>query len=307
MKTNPVDVSIIYVNHNSAKYLTDSILSVIKESSGFNYEFVVVDNSESEEEAQRLKDLSLEFGFKLIFTPNEGFGCANNAGSKVATGKYLHFLNCDTRLINNAIFELYSFLENNPNCGVVGSNLYSEQLTPNFSMRKVEKNIKNEKKYNSIFYLLRKKNNTFNMSDEPLKVSGYVSGASLMMSKETFNKVGGFPKEIFMYGDDVFLCYKVIHQAGLDVYNVPSSKIIHLEGKSKIVFRNRIELCCNSDYLYYKMLFGEKDALEYLRISMKVFKRNKVLSRLMLNKSDAKKFKDFYEVYKEKYLEVKGK
>ena len=56
---------------------------------------------------------------------------------KKADGKYIFFLNPDTLLRNNAIGELFRFLELNMNVGACGGNLYDEEgnATTSFSRK----------------------------------------------------------------------------------------------------------------------------------------------------------------------------
>lgn len=149
-------------------------------------------------------------------------------------------------LINNAIFELKNYLDNNPNTAVVGSNLFSRNNKHISSYRYLEKNLKNEIKNNSLFNRIKvkifKRKIDFNYSNKPLKIYGYVSGASFMIRKNIFDLIGGFDKDIFMYVEESLLCYKVINDLKYNIYNIPSSKIIHFEGKSM-----------KNSFIYYNM------------------------------------------------------
>lgn len=304
---NQIDVSIIYVNYKTAKLLEDSIKSVRKYSSGFSYEIIVVDNSCDDAENGKLEQLRETYGFKLFYSDNVGFGSANNLGVSRANGKYLHFVNCDTLFISNACFELFIFLENHPTVGIVGSNLYSEEMDHIFSFQKNEKNLKNEKKDASIFNIFRSKSNTINKSMEPTPIGGFVSGASLMISKCIFNKVGGFPKEIFLYAEEAYLCYQLIHKLNLEIYNIPSSKIIHLEGKSFGISEARIRNSCDGNFVYYNLLFGQDMAIKYLKTMVNIFRRNEMFYLLTFKNDKKTKFSLFKKVYKEKLLDVQSK
>lgn len=63
----------------------------------------------------RFQDAHSPQGNPIIFgidaKDNLGFEKANNLGAKNAKGRYLCFLNTDTLLINNAIYELKKYLE----------------------------------------------------------------------------------------------------------------------------------------------------------------------------------------------------
>ena len=303
-----IDVSIIFVNYKTSNLVGDVINSIKEKSNGFSYELIAVDNSKDEEELARLKLIE---GLTVIdANGNLGFGRANNLGANVAKGKYLYFLNTDTLLINNAIYELKNFLDDNPNVSIVGSNLYTKENKPNHSFIKIEKNVKNEKKINSPWIAIKKrithKSPDFNYSNNPLKIDGYVCGASLMMRRGDFAALGGFDKDIFMYAEESLLCYRAIHELHKEVYNVPTSRIIHFEGGSfkKPISYNRIKTNIDGNVVYYTKAFGKAGAVDYLKGLLKTSKKKKLISTLIFNKRQIDKFKLYVQACNEKLKEI---
>lgn len=59
----------------------------------------------------------------------------------------------------------------------------------------------------------------------------YIIGADLFLSRELFNRVGGFDTNFFMYCEEVDLQER-IHRMGLNLLIIPGPQIIHLEGAS---------------------------------------------------------------------------
>lgn len=305
-----LDVSIIFVNYKNTKLTIDAIKSVKGKSAGFSYEIIVVDNSNDGSFAALETELhSIDSSIKAIdANDNLGFGRANNLGSKYVQSKYLYFLNTDTFLINNAIFELFDFLEKNNNVGIVGSNLFTKDELPNHSFMKDEKNLKNEKKYGSFFCLLKhklsRKRIDFNYTNNPLKINGYVCGASLMIRKEDFEILGGFDKGIFMYAEEALLCYRLIHELGKEIYNIPSSKIIHLEGGG--VEKNSLahmKMFIDGNTVYYKKLFGDKIVRQYLKYNCKHLKPKIFRHKLMRHQDRAEYLSISLEAYKKALVE----
>lgn len=301
---NTLDVSIIFVNYKTNTLLQDALKSVVEESSGFSYEVIIVDNSQDEEEFNKLKALQNENVHLIDAKANLGFGKANNLGSKIAKGRYLYFLNTDTLLINNAIFFLKEYLDKHNNVGVVGSNLYTKELKPNHSFFPIEKNLRGEKKMSSLFLATKKKlggnRPDFNYSNEPVEIKGYACGASLMIRKDVFDQLGGFDKDIFMYAEESLLCYRVIHECNLKIVNVPSSKIIHFEGASfKGVTEWRAKTIADGNYIYYLKAFGKQEALK----AMKYMKRQyfwKAQASCFVNKSKHQSYVYMYQAFKKK-------
>ena len=303
-----IDVSIIFVNYKTAYLVKDVIASIKERSYGFSYELIVVDNSQDESEYRKL----LENKETIIIDAksNLGFGKANNLGAKIAKGKYLYFLNTDTLLMNNAIYELKKFLDEHNVVSIVGSNLYTKEGKPNHSFIPFEKNWKTEKKLNSIHVMLKNRvlhrRIDFNFSNKPLEIKGYVCGASLMMRKEDFDKIGGFDKDIFMYAEESLLCYQTIHELHKKIYNVPSSQIIHFEGGSfkKKVSYNHVKMMMDGNVIYYQKAFGKNDAIRYLKGVIKANRRKKRLAIIMRNKEKKELFSFHIKACNEKIGEL---
>lgn len=286
MEQNLKDVSIIYVNYFTSRLLKESLESLINHEPNLNYEVIVVDNSNDENELKKLHKLEgIYSNLKVVESKeNLGFGKGNNLGSKYATGKYLYFLNTDTLLINDAITQLFNYFENNKDVGALGSNLYDANLKPYHSYRKERKNIAFEKKNGSLihaFFFKLFRRDDFNYSKKPKKLKGYVCGASLMMLREDFNKLGGFEKDIFMYSEEALLCFKVQEELHKAVYNVPSSKIIHLEGSSfKSDYSFFAKSFIDGNYIYYLKVFNKETANKYLRVFKKKSKKKAFIFKI---------------------------
>ena len=282
-----VDVSIIMINYKNANMTIDAVNSINSKSQKFNYEIIVVDNSNDIQEFNKLKNLINNEAICINANANLGFGNGNNLGSKYANGKYLYFINNDTLLINNAIYELYKFMEENSNCGIAGSNLYTTDNKPNHSFSKNEMTIREVKKQNSVFEIIKRnlfKRKDFNFTNNPIKLKGYVCGASLMISKDNFDKIGGFDKDIFMYAEETLLNYRVLHNLKLDIYNIPSSKIIHYEGasfgKDKIVTKFHAQSFVNGNYIYYLKAYSNEYAQKYLKCAIKIYSKKLKLAKI---------------------------
>lgn len=307
-----MDVSIIFVNYKTSGLVHDAIRSVKEHSSDFSYEIIVVDNSESEEEYNKLKDLESADVHLIDAKSNLGFGKANNLGATIAKGNYLFFLNTDTLLMNNAIDELKRFLDCHEDVGIVGSNLYTKDEIPNHSFCPWEKNVHNENKMSGFFTLLKKyttgRRPDYNYTNQPKRIDGYICGAALMIRKSLFDNLGGFDKEIFMYAEESLLCYRAIHEKGFRIYNVPSSKIIHFEGGSfdNSVSYRKIRMIIDGNYIYYKKAFGDKISKKYLKKQLKVYRLKKIISKI-IRRDKYKIFQTHEKAYQDKLNEVNSK
>lgn len=105
-------VSIVIPVYNAAKYLERSIGSVRKQTYE-NLEVICVDDGSKDESLQMLKGYAAEDpGIKVISKENGGSSSARNAGLKVATGKYIGFIDADDYIETDMYMNLVSALEN---------------------------------------------------------------------------------------------------------------------------------------------------------------------------------------------------
>ena len=247
-----MDVSIIIVNYNTGKLILNLLASIRKYVSDITYEIIVVDNNSSENISELLMPYQNEV--RCILLPeNVGFGRANNKALEYATGRYIFFLNPDTLLLNNAVKILSDFMDNNPEVGVCGGNLYDEKMCPIHSFMPILPSPSwdlNTLLGEQLFRLRYGKNVQHNFTKHPIQV-GYITGADMMVRREVLDQVGAFDPDFFMYFEETELTYRIV-KAGWKVYAVPDSKIIHLEGQSFETSDRRQQMVSTSKKIYYQ-------------------------------------------------------
>lgn len=229
-----MDVSIIIVNYHTAGLIIDCLRSVYEKTEGIEFEVIIVDNASGDGYEETIASEFPGKDIKFItLEENVGFGRANNAGFEIAQGRNLLCLNPDTILINNAVKILSDYLDDNPDVGACGGNLYDEKMQPALSFRRMLPGIKwelNELLHLWIDRIQYGKNHRFNFTDRPIEV-GYISGADIMIPRRVVKETGGFSPDFFMYYEETDLCCR-IHRMGLRVVSVPAAEIQHLEGGS---------------------------------------------------------------------------
>lgn len=297
-----IDVSIIIVNYHSFDLVQQCLRSIQSKTKEVVYEVIIVDNSENSQEFNRLLFLSSSNIHIIDGQKNNGFGSANNIGAKEANGKYLFFLNNDTLLANNAVFSLFSFLEQNPNAGICGGSLYSPFNRPITSFFRNEYNLANIKKSNSLCVRLKRhlgKRDDFNYGKSPIQIHGYVSGANLMISKNLFQQIGGFDPLIFMYGEDSLLCFLCQKKFKKQVWQNPNAKIIHLEGQSsKKSSGSKAALFVEGTYLYFLIAYGREEALRFVTYSRNYY--HKQMAFAFASRKKRCLYRDFYSAFSKK-------
>lgn len=235
-----MDVSVIFVNYNTAQLTVNAIKSVYDFTKNINLEIIVVDNNSIDNSVIEIRK---KYPNILIIEnkKNLGFGRANNLAMELAKGKYFFFLNTDTYLLNNAIEILYEFMENleNKNVAVVGAKLVkpdygycvSDARFPNFKLFVKGSFLKYF--YNKSYYINEYYNPIKSDINYPYETD-YVSGADFFIRKEIINKVGGFDKRFFLYAEETELTYrikKIIPSAKCLI--IPKARIVHIGQSSR--------------------------------------------------------------------------
>lgn len=229
-------LSIIIVNWNTVELTTQAFDAVFKETTGFEYEVILVDNHSSDNSVEVIKKKFPQV--RLIEnSENRGFGKANNQAMQIAQGDYIFLLNSDTIILDHAINRLVSYLDQHPDVMCVGPRLLNKDLTFQHACRR---NLPNPE--NAFFHLfglakIFTKSKTVTaykkFTDDPLITEPVeaISGAAMMFRREVFETIGGFDEMFFMYAEDLDLCKRIKDKGWKTVY-VSDARIIHLGGAS---------------------------------------------------------------------------
>jgi N-acetylglucosaminyl-diphospho-decaprenol L-rhamnosyltransferase len=230
-----MDLSIIIINWNSANYLQKCLRSVYEHTRGIQMEVIVIDNA-SFDGARELVEREFPQVRFIQSEQNLGFAKGNNTAARQASGRWLLFLNPDTELHSPAINCLLDAAESLPQPGALGARLLNTDRTlqtscvlrfPRLTNHLIDADI-----LRRWFPRARIWGASVLYSDNPEPVPvERVSGACLMTLRSTFEQLGGFSEDYFMYCEDLEYCLKA-HKAGRCNYYVPKAVLIHHGGKS---------------------------------------------------------------------------
>lgn len=239
-----MDLSIVVLNYNT-KYLTlkciESLEKVFsKELKDERVEIILVDNNSSD---GSVKEFEKHKSIVLIKNKeNYGFGKGNNIGALKAKGEYVIFLNSDTEVLDKGFLEMINFMRENDNVGILGGKLF-------FPDGKIQKSTGNF--YNLIGLSLMLLGIEKRESPKKIKEVDWVSGACMMIRKELFEKLKGFDENIFMYMEDVEICYRS-KRLGFNTYFYPGVKVLHKERASSNKSFAILNIYKGVDYFYKK-------------------------------------------------------
>ena len=123
MAKNKVDVSVVAANYNNGRYLKDFIYSIVN-STVLPSELIIVNDGSTDNSLEILDEFSgLEILKVIKFEENRGLCEALNAGIELASAKYILRADPDDILFKHRIEKQFTFLEENKEIDVVGSNV----------------------------------------------------------------------------------------------------------------------------------------------------------------------------------------
>jgi len=231
-----VDLSIIIVNYNVKEFLLNLLDSIRKASKEISTEVIVVDNASDDGSSEILNEKYPDINL-IVNNENVGFGKANNQALEIAKGKYILLLNPDTIVREDTFIKMIEFFQSHPEVGIAGCKVLNPDGTLQLACRRgfpgPWTSFTKVMGLSTLFpksRLFARYNLTYLDENQTYEVDA-VSGAFLMMTKDVYQKIGGFDKQFFMYGEDLDLCYRA-QKSGFKVYYVHSTEIIHYKGES---------------------------------------------------------------------------
>lgn len=234
-------VTILIPNYNGKKWL-EQLLPTIGKSTYPNYEVLVVNNGSTDDSAEFLKK-NYPNVHVIKIKKNRGYAGANNFGIKYAKGKYVLFLNNDTKVTPNFLEPLVEKIENNKTIGAVQPQIR------HMVKKEVIDSIGSFFTFTGFLYHY----GYFQPHKErkyQKELSVYsVKGACFLMKKKDYIDIGGIDESFVTYVEESDLCHRIL-LSGKKIIYVPQSVVYHFGGgdmsimtKNEVVifrsFRNR--------------------------------------------------------------------
>lgn len=236
------ELSILIVHWNTVQLLRQCIDSIFATAENLDIEILVIDNAS---DADIVNEIETEIdGVNFIFcSENLGFPNAVNIGLKQATGKYLLFAHPDILFTPSSIQSMLSFLDKNPQAGIVGGNLYYPDGSFNrcsIKGRSVKRKIvefafsfkRFFKKMPMIYENLISRNNAYYWDHQDTTESYEIWNACMMARRDVYEAIGGFCEDFFVWFADVDWCY-MARKNNWKTYYLKDAKVIHYELQSR--------------------------------------------------------------------------
>lgn len=210
-------VHIIIVNWNGWRDTLDCLAS-LEELDYPNYEIVVVDNGSTDESVARIEEAFPSVTL-LQTGKNLGFAGGSNAGIKYALERradYVWLLNNDTTVAPNALGAMIAVASREPGVGAVGSVLYwagERDRVQAYGGGWIGLSVGMSRQFITP------------VTDDRLS---YLTGASLLLRRDTLEKVGLLDESFFMYWEDSDYAFR-IRGTGLGLAVARESRVWHKE------------------------------------------------------------------------------
>ena len=114
-----MDLSVVIVSYNTCELLRSCLASVYAETTGIDYEVLIIDNNSTDGSATMVQT-EFPMARVLALPDNVGFARGCNLGVAASSGEYILLLNPDTVVHDHALEHLLAFGRSRPIGGIYG-------------------------------------------------------------------------------------------------------------------------------------------------------------------------------------------
>jgi GT2 family glycosyltransferase len=217
-----IECSIIIPTFNGAALLERCLGTIFADRPGTAHEVIVVDDGSTDETQRVVADYG--DAVRVVHHPeNAGFAAACNVGSTTARGRFLVFLNNDTRPRPGWLDALVAYARKHPGAAAIGAKLlYPDDTVQHGGV------VFCQDGYPRHLY-------AGFPSDHPAvnraRRLQAVTAACLLVHRDAFDRAGGFDEAYRNGFEDVDLCLR-LGESGCEIHYCPACVVEHLESVS---------------------------------------------------------------------------
>jgi N-acetylglucosaminyl-diphospho-decaprenol L-rhamnosyltransferase len=263
------------VNYRASALVCELIPGLIKQIDTERDHICIVDNDSGDDSVSEIAEFikAHQFEFCVTLVPsnkNGGFSYGNNLAINCMTEQfgqtpeYVLLLNPDTSIDKPAIGPLLDFMEQNPDVGIAGSRLESEDGSAQCSAFRFQ-SIRSEFVSSLRLGFLNRLFPTWSVTSIAIPESAtrvdWVAGASMLIRYEVFKDIGLMDENYFLYFEETDFCLQAARK-GWQCWYVPQSRVTHYVGQStgvvsgSITRRRRPKYWFESRQYYFRKNYG---------------------------------------------------
>lgn len=256
-------VSIIILNYHGIQDTLECLKSIDK------HKVVVVNMGDKDEKNNEGEQIRAKYpSVDVIESLNKGFSAGNNVGARFAlknhNAQYLVFLNNDTRVDKNAIDALVSANKLDANALAV----YSPKIYFESGYEYHRDSYTKEERGRILWYAggLEDKKDVYGWHKgvdevdlgqfDQLEQTHFATGCCMLISTESYKKVGAWDEKYFLYFEDMDYSRRVLRKKGKVVY-VPQAVVWHKNASSSGGSGSDVQLYYQTrNRMYYGFKYG---------------------------------------------------
>src|SRR5690348_3739294 len=222
------DISVVVVTYDALPWIERSLASVR------GHEVIVVDHGSTDGTLELVRTKFPEA--RVIEQENRGMGGGNNAGMRVAQGRYTLLLNSDAWVVGEAVETLAAYLDGHPHVAVAGPRL----TNPDGSLQRSVRGFPTLWRLATEYFFLRKlapRSHALNafygggFAHDATREVESLHGAALLVRRDAADAVGLFDEDFFMFSEETDWLYR-FRQAGWSAAFVAEAEVVHVGGAS---------------------------------------------------------------------------
>jgi N-acetylglucosaminyl-diphospho-decaprenol L-rhamnosyltransferase len=222
------DVTVVVVTWNALPWLEQCLDSVR------GRDVVVVDHGSTDGTLDFVREHHPDV--RIVEQENKGMGGGNNAGMRVAGGRYFFLLNSDAWVVGDGLERLVEFTDGQPDAAVVGPRLVNRDGTLQRSARGEPTlwPLATEYLFLRKFAPRTRLLNPLYRGDfahDRVEEVDWLFGPALLVRRAAADQVGLFDESFFMFSEEVDWLTR-FRNAGWKVLFFPGAEVVHVGGAS---------------------------------------------------------------------------
>ena len=244
-------ISVVIVDFFKAERVTHNVERILAQQGDFDTEVIIIDNSMDSGNQQILSQYQDTDNVTLIFNQqNNGYTRGSNQGADLCNGDYLLFVNPDIEWNSASILaDIVAIYKQDPEVGIVGTRQLNDDGSTPDTVRRFPNLIAQVVRRTSLrnWPLLKGVAEYYEYVEfDYLKSANvdWLQSSFMAISREVWDKIGGFDNRYFIFMADPDICYKC-WELGYKVHYesdivVGADGLRCSDGGFKDVFNNRV-------------------------------------------------------------------